>query len=496
MALVAAAVPYDLAPMGVSIVGAATLLASAVVARGLLREIGASRNVRLAGTILVLAAYPTVFWTLRGMEVGALALLLMAAVRLALVDRGRQQQVGRLLLLSTTAGAALLIRNDAVLVFLPIFGYIVLKQQRARPPLLALLPLIACAAGQVAFRYAYYGDLEPNTYVLKMTGVALGTRLAAGLVTVADTLPVAGPAIVVLAVAASVARTSPRVRELSRLALATLLVQWVYVVWIGGDAWLINYSNRFIATVLPLLLVAAVAGAPACFELLRQSRAAAAWFVAVTILVLFCLGVRHPHAFLFGPQWLLLAGWVVAIGAGILAQAPAARPVLHARHLTTAAVLALFLASSAHGWVAWTVDGAPKSADDIAFARLGLMLRDRLPPDAVIAAGWVGAPAYYSRLTAVDLLGKTDPHVARAPARGVFRPGHNKMDLAYSVGQLRPDVVVFDDAAIASYGYHRLSNGLWLRPGAPAAYARDLGASWCTAPSDSVYCPQIEDTDR
>jgi hypothetical protein len=64
----------------------------------------------------------------------------------------------------------------------------------------------------------------------------------------------------------------------------------------------------------------------------------------------------------------------------------------------------------------------------------------------VITAGNI---PYFSERTSIDLLGKSDPVIAREPARinstlfqpGNYRPGHNKWNYAYSIGELKPDVV-------------------------------------------------------
>jgi hypothetical protein len=64
-----------------------------------------------------------------------------------------------------------------------------------------------------------------------------------------------------------------------------------------------------------------------------------------------------------------------------------------------------------------------------------------------------GTVPYYSGLRGVDVLGKSDRHVARLPPRGVgqtITPGHNKFDLQYSIGELRPDVI-YDALAWARY---------------------------------------------
>jgi hypothetical protein len=74
-------------------------------------------------------------------------------------------------------------------------------------------------------------------------------------------------------------------------------------------------------------------------------------------------------------------------------------------------------------------------------------------PEAQVAVAWAGAEPYFMHRTAIDLLGKCDPRIAkepmrRPPATGAFVeralyfwPGHLKFDYDYSIGQLRPDVV-------------------------------------------------------
>ena len=68
----------------------------------------------------------------------------------------------------------------------------------------------------------------------------------------------------------------------------------------------------------------------------------------------------------------------------------------------------------------------------------------------------VGASQYFSGRRFIDLLGKNDRHIAHgAPATDVFVPGHNKWDIAWSLGHLRPDVVVGGvlDADARRFGY-------------------------------------------
>ena len=79
-----------------------------------------------------------------------------------------------------------------------------------------------------------------------------------------------------------------------------------------------------------------------------------------------------------------------------------------------------------------------------------LRLRDATTPDATLAVVRAGTIPYFADRYSIDLLGKNDKHVARGqvslPSGPVrfkdFRPGHMKTDFAYSIGRLRPDVIV------------------------------------------------------
>ena len=70
-----------------------------------------------------------------------------------------------------------------------------------------------------------------------------------------------------------------------------------------------------------------------------------------------------------------------------------------------------------------------------------------LPSSAsVTAQPAAGTVPYYSGLRGVDVLGKSDRTIARLRGLGVddgstITPGHNKLDLHYSIEKLRPDAI-------------------------------------------------------
>lgn len=79
----------------------------------------------------------------------------------------------------------------------------------------------------------------------------------------------------------------------------------------------------------------------------------------------------------------------------------------------------------------------------LANIRRALLIKANTPPTTRVADLAAGAMFYFSERPGVDLLGKVDPHIARLPARcSTSVPGHNKFDFDYSLGVLKPDLVV------------------------------------------------------
>lgn len=74
--------------------------------------------------------------------------------------------------------------------------------------------------------------------------------------------------------------------------------------------------------------------------------------------------------------------------------------------------------------------------------KIGLLLKENAAPGSRVADTWAGLVFYFSEAYGIDLLGKSDPVIARLPALYGDIPGHNKFDFDYSLDTLRPDFVV------------------------------------------------------
>jgi hypothetical protein len=82
-----------------------------------------------------------------------------------------------------------------------------------------------------------------------------------------------------------------------------------------------------------------------------------------------------------------------------------------------------------------------------AFERLGRRLGRTLPPETTIGCGSTGAIGYYTGFTIIDILGLTEPQIARHGSIVSMQPGHLKTDGAY-VFSRKPDLLLFGNIQI------------------------------------------------
>ncbi len=410
-------IPAARVSLAVMVVAALLLLTNVVV----VHRIASLLRPELAATPLLAAGlaafyFPAVYWSLRGMEVGLLTLLVDAALLLVLLKSkpGRRDAVVLGLLLSL----AVLTRLDGLLQVLIILGYLTVSRAQRSNLFIPLMFVLLTLAIILVFQRLYFGDFLPNTYYQKMAGTALWPRIRNGVLVfyqhaLWDT---ALPAVVSLA-ALLIYRDFRRPQTLLLAALFT--IQCVYSVWVGGDYAEpeVNAANRFITQGMPALIILVSLSLD---RLLQDAR-------------------------------LRLAG----------------RPGLQAG---LAAVLSLVVLAVMSGrpWVAWLHDNAPLLDADQRRARLGLVIARNSSPQAVIAVHAAGQIPYYSDRTMVDLLGLNDPVVAKGPVTGAFYPGHDKWNYGYSILQLRPDLVADNWIRLSAFmkdqpEYVRLDNGMYLR---------------------------------
>jgi hypothetical protein len=169
---------------------------------------------------------------------------------------------------------------------------------------------------------------------------------------------------------------------------------------------------------------------------------------------------------LLGWRWRELRPWLLVLGGiGVYGLSTAGDFFPGTRYLAPAwplvwALSAAFLGRSVWRGRVWVALAAVALSYNALFAYPGLMQAgkashlDRIaaamdlqrqlkPGENRVACAWAGAVFYFSDAQGIDLLGKADPVVARAePDPWLGGTGHNKMDLAYSLGVRHPDWVL------------------------------------------------------
>ena len=398
------------AVLAVQISGAVFLAAGAIFCARLLaaatERMGFSSGPFIA--ILVVAAslsyYPLNYWSLMGMENSLLALLVAAALWRSVRTAGEDRPDA---ILGVLLGLAFLTRPDTALLSAAVLAHrawgVLRREVGPKKILVEAGVLVLFIGGVTLFRCAYYGEPLPNTHRLKLTGTPLEARLANGWIFVKPYLRQMKIPFALGALGVALCRDRN-----ATLLLAVSVIPVLYQIWVGGDAW---NTWRLMSVTVPVLFVLDALAAAKLVNLAGWSR----------------------RALSFGERWpvpLRSVLTVLAVGAA-LAFAHTAANERFEKNLTFEKD-PLYLKYSKHN------------------TEIGLALNKLLEPTATMGLTWAGTIPYYSERRGIDFLGKVDRRIAalkpdlsgRLKTFGMNTlPGHNKYDLEYSMGELRPTYV-------------------------------------------------------
>lgn len=355
----------------------------------------------LAATLLTALFSSLNTWGLQGMEVSALAMIATGSLWRLMValETGRFSPWPYLVL-----GAGSLLRPDGIILLGVMMLYMaaVDRPHRARIIWVSILSGVLFAGGQTLVRYAYYGDILPNTYYLKMTGYPVLLRWTAGLASYFQFAFRLNLVLVLLTLAAAWIWPKKTIQML----FWAFVGQSAYEIHVGGDAWGWGVlASRYVTVVMPLFFCMATYGAVRLLDELES-------------------------------RWAPLKGrWLGGGARGALL------------------VLGLVSFNNINSPVAladWALITSPFEVEgNQRRVEYALYLKTLTKPDARIGIVYAGAIPYFAERQFVDLLAKNDQRVARLPMRRIsglwkyvfFYPGHLKYDYAYSIGELKPDLV-------------------------------------------------------
>jgi hypothetical protein len=404
----------------VQITGAACLVANLFFVRKIARMISPQSSLVWIGATVLTAFYlPLNNWSMQGMEVGLLTLMVSIAVWLSIDSLDKHRFPWSLPVLM---GASLLVRIDMLIPCLVIAAYLVVadSQYRLGHLTMAVFALAIGLCAQTAFRLWYYGDILPNTYYLKMTGYPALLRIARGTLVLFDFVGHLNWILFLLPLSLLILRPAGqffnsvnecRVRFVVLPHHLLMLVfggQVAYSVYTGGDAWeWWGGSNRFISIAMPLYFVLLCCAFDTILARLQES-------------------AGYNGASIRAWRFWKPAAMCLGIGGALL----------NANALTGPA-----------SWSFLRLEHPPLHVDhNRQMVERALLIEKVTSADATIALQWAGIIPYFCNRKPIDLLGKNDRYVARLPMhRGPglrwFYPGHLKWDLDYSLGKLRPDIM-------------------------------------------------------
>ena len=354
----------------------------------------AGANVAMAAPLILAASAPFVTWAFSGTEIPLFTFLLTAGILLLSAGRGPRPifAVFAVLTLVRPEGAAYYLLAAVLL--------IVRGEKMRRVAADGILMAMLLLAPYLVWKISWFGGVLPNTFYAKTGAPALQFRN--GLV---YTLRFAAWYIWLPASALFFLHAGRRNgggaggqdthhynREFGRtiVPLSIIVLNWMIVTILGGD-WMPQY--RLLVPCLPAIAIMATAAIPRAAMLKRAGHkgTGSAW-QSIAIAVIFASVAMAPGS----------SGYD-----GLIRER---------------------LAVKAFGWV-------------------GEALGARLPDETILGCGSTGAIGYYSGLPIVDILGLTEPEIARKGKIVSDQPGHMKA-LGSHVLDREPDLLLLGNIQI------------------------------------------------
>jgi hypothetical protein len=397
-------IPSSKLSLLVQISGAIFLITNLIFVKKIAESLTNSTLVALLAVVLTAFYTPLNNWGLQGMEVSALLLITSISVWLAMKST-RTNTFSPLIYI--LLGVSTLIRIDMAVIYVVILVYmvIVLPDQRRKNLIWGLGLFAFFILGQTIFRMVYYGEPLPNTYYLKVSGYPIILRIIRGLYVLFQFAWRFNWMLFLFPLTALIFR---RDREIILLFIV-FIAQVAYSIYVGGDAWEHKGgSNRYISIAMPIYFISFVY---------------AAYLIKGAI-----IDKMHSDS-----KYLETAA-NIGLLIFILASMVNFNMILNVRSLERWALMRQPI----------FIEGNKE------YVQIANALKKITTPDATIAVVSAGAIPYFTDLEAIDLLGKNDPVIAHEPSQGAmgirsisdFRPGHMKWNYDYSIGQLKPDVIV------------------------------------------------------
>ena len=409
--------------------------------------------------------YPLVFWSLRGMEVGVLCFLALSTMVLSLKYENDYTPVKSKFIFTATlltSATGVLIRLDfAAIVFVIAIVQFLLSANKKNILQFTIAHLgfiVLTFLVILVFQLFYYQDIFPNTYRLKVGGYGLIDRLLNGVLTIRNVATLTFLVIVIGLIALKNRYT--KTNKIILITSSVFLTACAYSIWVGGDAWeWSRMANRYVSITLPFAIVSIMLGAYQffCQKFLITKQSKVKIFFGLLWVIYLTVFYPRPKS---EDQLLASLALITITAFFCIHLSRDQNKRVHWFHNQLFTVCLLLTLVSGWSGLNWIFKGGLHIEDDFEISKRSSYYDEITKGKAVIAVVWAGAPAYYSKRNMIDLLGKNDRKIASIKPVGKIYPGHNKWDYNYSIGSLRPDVVMelfvhtdLDKKKLEDWGY-------------------------------------------
>jgi|GEM_PF-1715506 len=406
------------------------------------------KNQNLFFGSLVLFQYPIIFWSYRGFEVPLFLLCLVILLNnfLKIESETNLSNIKRYVIRNSIFSIVGFLTRLDFLIPLAVMNILFLFRNFKNRDIFKLFFIsnvfsFLTLVSLLSFQQNYYGSFLPNTYYLKVGGFSLIEKIPRGIFSTGKILPL------IFLIYFMIIFSSKKIRSTYeyRLISYTFISLVFYNIYVGGDAWEVyGFANRFLSISIPFMFFLVVFADE--FNLGKLKKSQAFLLSLFFYLIIFTLNstvnplninfmeIRTLHLF----YWLLLTILLVLSYLN--------KNIHYVFGILITIVLSLepmayFINNNAH-----------ILKTEYLNTELGKELQLITTENAKVGVFWAGSIAYYSERVMIDFLGKSDDFVGKInPKRNLnnknynfndFHPGHNKWDFQYSIGKLKPDIIL------------------------------------------------------
>jgi len=409
--------------------------------------------------------YSFMYWTIRGLEVGFLSLILLST--LFLIFKNEKIDFKNFVSISILGFLGVATRFDYFLIHFAIIYFLIYQKKFSFTivsnlwiKLGLLFPLIFSASVVLVGQKIYYGEYLPNTYYLKVLGFGIESRFIRGFESVLKSYLMPLAFIGISAFIIKKITISEKLKEFFYLSYALVFTTICYVVYVGGDAWeVFGKINRFISVIQPLFVIMIGVGISLVVNNVKFDQKHFKWFLIILSITSLGYGIRLNPL-----RYNILFPLIVIIFFIILFFLVRSNKIQ--QKLIFSVFILCIVSSNSLSIASWLQSGAKDGMDasDSQNYLIGLDIQSILKQNGKAAVLLAGAPIYFSNRGGVDLLGKNDSYIARQNPNftdyvgewnSTFYPGHNKWNFEYSIGFLKPDMVAqfWGSSSITDFGY-------------------------------------------